>query len=32
MLQSEMLPLKVNQGHWFWYQSKAWVHIPISDQ
>jgi len=22
----------VNQGHWFWYQWKARVHIPISDQ
>jgi len=20
------------QGHWFWYQWKARVHIPISDQ
>jgi len=23
---------KVIQGYWFWYQSKAHVHIPISDQ
>jgi len=22
----------VTQGHWFWYQWKARVHIPISDQ
>jgi len=23
---------KVIQGHWFWYRSKARVHIPICDQ
>jgi len=23
---------RVNQGHWFWYQSKARVLFPISDQ
>jgi len=22
----------VTQGHWFWYQWKARVHIPTSDQ
>jgi len=22
----------VTQGHWFWYQWKVRVHIPISDQ
>jgi len=22
----------VTQGHWFWYQWKARVHISISDQ
>jgi len=29
---SELLPFKVIQGHQFWYQSKAPVHIPISGQ
>jgi len=34
MLQSELLPFKVIQGHRFkfWYQTKAHVHIPISGQ
>jgi len=22
----------ITQGHWFWYQWTARVHIPISDQ
>ena len=24
-------PFKVIQGHWFWYQSKAHMRLPISD-
>jgi len=24
-------PFKVIQGHWFWYQSKAHMQLPISD-
>jgi len=24
-------PFKVNQGHQFWYQSKAHIQLPISD-
>jgi len=23
-------PLRVIQGHWFWYQSKARLLLPIS--
>jgi len=23
-------PFKVIQGHWFWYQSKARMRLPIS--
>jgi len=29
--KTAVLPFKVIQGYWFWYQSKARVHIPISD-
>jgi len=25
------MPFKVIQGHRFWYQSKARVHVPIGD-
>jgi len=25
-------PFRVIQGYWLWYQSKACVHIAISDQ
>jgi len=32
MLQSELLPFKVIQGHRYCYKSKARVHIPISGQ
>jgi len=32
MLQGELLLFKVIQGHRFWYQSKACVHIPIGGQ
>jgi len=24
-------PFKVIQGHRFWYQSKAYIRLPISD-
>jgi len=24
------MPFKVIQGHWFWYQSKARMWLPIS--
>jgi len=24
-------PFKVVQGHRFWYQSKAYIRLPISD-
>jgi len=30
--KTAVYPFKVIQGHWFWYQWKARVHIPISDQ
>jgi len=26
-----IIPFKVIQGHWFWYQSKARMRLPISD-
>jgi len=26
------MPFKVIQGHRFWYQSKAHMRLPISDQ
>ena len=29
--KTAVYPFKVVQGYWFWYQSKAHVHIPISD-
>jgi len=32
MLQGELMPFKVIQGHWFWYQSRARIHIPIIGQ
>jgi len=25
-------PFKIIQDHWFWYQSKVCVRLPISDQ
>jgi len=24
-------PFKVTQGHWFWYQSKGRMRLPISN-
>jgi len=30
--KTAVYPFKVIQSYWFWYQSKARVHIPISDQ
>jgi len=30
--KTAVYPVKVIQGYWFWYKSKARVHIPISDQ
>jgi len=30
--KTAVYPFKVIQGYWFWCQSKARVHIPISDQ
>jgi len=29
--KTAVYPFKVIQGYTFWYQSKARVHIPISD-
>jgi len=29
-IRSAFCPFKVIQGHWFWYQSKAHMRLPIS--
>ena len=29
-VQSLDMQFKVTQGHWFWYQSKARIWLPIS--
>jgi len=28
--KSAFRPFKLIQGHWFWYQSKARMRLPIS--
>ena len=30
--KTAVCPFKAVRGYWFWYQSKARVHIPISNQ